>query len=126
MPTTRELNSNVRCHRPRSLGAFGARSFQDFQVEHAERQHNPDVDYQALPQLMPEEQDVDAHHDGYERQHVKHDASLPAHHCTLPLARESFDRLGQSAVCAHCSCTRSFYGDPLESVYRCDQAKESR
>jgi hypothetical protein len=34
---------------------------------------------------MPEEQDVHAGHDGYQREHVKHDACLPSHRSTLPL-----------------------------------------
>jgi len=34
---------------------------------------------------MPEEQDVHADHDGYEREHVKHDACLPSHRSTLLL-----------------------------------------
>jgi len=34
---------------------------------------------------MPEEQDVHADHDGYQREHVKHDACLPSHRSTLPL-----------------------------------------
>jgi hypothetical protein len=34
---------------------------------------------------MPEEQDVHADHDGYQRDHVEHDASLSSHRPTLPL-----------------------------------------
>jgi len=34
---------------------------------------------------MPEEQDVHADHDGYQREHVKHDACLPSHRSTLLL-----------------------------------------
>ena len=34
---------------------------------------------------MPEEEDVHADHDGYQREHVKHDACLLSHRSTLPL-----------------------------------------
>jgi hypothetical protein len=34
---------------------------------------------------MPEEQDVHADHDGYQREHVEHDARLPSHRFTLLL-----------------------------------------
>ncbi len=34
---------------------------------------------------MPEEQDVHADHDGYQREHVKHEACLPSHRSTLLL-----------------------------------------
>jgi hypothetical protein len=32
---------------------------------------------------MPEEQDIHADHDGYKREHVKHDACLPSHRSIL-------------------------------------------
>jgi hypothetical protein len=35
---------------------------------------------------MAEEQDVHADHDGYQREHVKHDACLPSHRSTLVAA----------------------------------------
>jgi hypothetical protein len=34
---------------------------------------------------MPEEQDVHADHNGYQREHVKHNACLPSHRSTLLL-----------------------------------------
>jgi hypothetical protein len=34
---------------------------------------------------MPEEQDVHADHDGYQREHVNHGACLPSHRSTLLL-----------------------------------------
>jgi hypothetical protein len=34
---------------------------------------------------MPEEQDVHADHDGYQREHIKHDACLPSHRSILLL-----------------------------------------
>ena len=68
------------------LSADGARSaglrscaLQEPQTERQEYQDNPDVYDQALPELVPEEQDVHADHDGYQREYVKHDGYLS--HC---------------------------------------------
>jgi hypothetical protein len=85
MPTIREGLSERRC---RSLGSSGASrscSLQEPQIERREHQDNPDVYHQALPEPMPEDQDVHADHDGYQREHVKHDACLPSHRSTLLL-----------------------------------------
>jgi hypothetical protein len=60
-------------------------SLQEPQIERREHQDNPDVYHQALPEPMPEDQDVHADHDGYQREHVKHDACLPSHRSTLLL-----------------------------------------
>ena len=85
MPTTREDRSERRCRQMRTSGASGSFSLQEPQVERREHQDNPDVHRQALPEPMPEEQDVDADHDGYQREHVKHDACLPSHGSSLLL-----------------------------------------
>jgi len=46
------------------------------QIGRREHQGNSDVHYQPLPEPVPEEQDVHADHDGYQREHVKHDGCL--------------------------------------------------
>jgi len=55
---------------------------QEPQTERRKHQDNSDVHYQPLPEPVPEEQDVHADHadhDGYEREHVKHDGCLSSH-----------------------------------------------
>ena len=68
--------------RPRSW------TLQEPQTERREHQDNPDIYYQPLPEVVPEEQDVHADHDGYQRQHVKHDGSLSSHGFVLLGATE--------------------------------------
>ena len=60
-------------------------SLQEPQIERREHQDNPDVYHQALPEPMPEEQDVHADHDGHQHEHAKHDDCLPSHRSTLLL-----------------------------------------
>src|SRR5262245_32644304 len=43
---------------------------QEPQIECREHQDNSDVHYQPLPEPVPEEQDVHADHDGYQREQV--------------------------------------------------------
>jgi len=52
---------------------------QEPQIEHPEHQDNYDVHDQPHPEPVPQEQDVHAHHDDYQREHVKHDACLISH-----------------------------------------------
>jgi hypothetical protein len=47
-----------------------------------------DVYYQPLPEVVPEEQDVHADHDGYQREHVKYDGYLSSHRFVLLCATE--------------------------------------
>src|ERR1035437_10604245 len=88
MPTTREDLSERRCRWLRSSGASRSCSLQEPQIERREHQDNPDVYHQALPEPMPEEQDVHADHDGYQREHVKHDGCLSSHRSFLLCATE--------------------------------------
>jgi len=83
--TTREDLSERRCRWLRSSAASRSCSLQEPQIERREQQDNSDVYDQALPEQMPEEQDVRTDHDGYQREHVKHDACLPSHRSTLLL-----------------------------------------
>ena len=63
-----------------------SRTLQEPQIERPEYQDNSDVYYQPLPEVVLEEQDVHADHDGYQRKHVKHDGCLFAHGFVLPRA----------------------------------------
>jgi hypothetical protein len=60
-----------------------SRTLQEPPVERREYQDNPDVRYQPFPELMPEEQDVYADHDGYKREHVHHGSCLSSHRFLL-------------------------------------------
>jgi len=53
--------------------------FKERQIERREHQDNSDVHHQPRPELVPEEQDVHADHNAYQREHVKYDGSLSAH-----------------------------------------------
>lgn len=67
---------------------------QEPQIERPEHQDYPDVHHQPPPEPIPEEQDVHADHNGYQREHVKHDDCLSFHRSFLIRAAE----LGQSAA----------------------------
>jgi hypothetical protein len=49
------------------------------QIDRREHQDDSDVYYQPLPELVLEEQDVHADHDGYQHEHVKRDGCLSSH-----------------------------------------------
>ena len=70
------------------MAAVLAGTLQEPQIERREHQDNSDVNYQPLPQLVPEEQDVHADHDGYQGEHVKHDGCLSSHSFVLLCATE--------------------------------------
>ena len=79
----------VRSPHSRS-GYAGDRSFrpapesaEDQETERREHQNDPDVGYQSLREVVPEEQDVRADHDAYHREHVQHDACLSCHSLVL-------------------------------------------
>src|SRR5262249_16154645 len=46
--------------------------FQEPHIERPEHENDYAVHYQPLPEPCPEEQDVHADHDDYQREHVKH------------------------------------------------------
>src|ERR1035438_3540457 len=60
-------------------------TLQEPQIERREHQDDSDVHHQPLPEPVPEEQDVHPAHDGYQREHVKHDGCLSAHSSFLLL-----------------------------------------
>src|SRR6266487_3703643 len=68
-------------------------TLQEPQIERREHQDNSDVYYQPLPELVPEEQDVHADHDGYQREHVKHDGCLSSH-CFFLLCATEWSKSG--------------------------------
>jgi len=49
------------------------------QIDRPEHQDDSDVYYQPLPELVLEEQDVHADHDGYQHEHAKRDGCLSSH-----------------------------------------------
>lgn len=73
---------------PPARSAAAARSWtlQEPEIERHKYQDNTDVHQQPSPELVPEEQDVHADHDGYHREHVKHDG-CPASHGYPPSHR---------------------------------------
>lgn len=75
-----------------------SRSLQKSQIERREYQDDPDVHHQALPEPMPEEQDVHADYDGYQREHVKHNACLPSHYSTILFTTASSPRMTPPSV----------------------------
>ncbi len=48
-----------------------SRTLQEPQIERREQQDDSDVHHQPLPEPAPEDQDVHADHDRYQREHVK-------------------------------------------------------
>lgn len=55
---------------------FGSRTLQQSQIEPSEHQDNSDVYYQPLQDLVPEEEDVHADNDRYQREHVKNNGGV--------------------------------------------------
>ena len=66
-----------------SSAAARSSTLQEPQIERREHQDNSDIYYQSLPEVVPEEQDVHADHDGYQREHIKHDGCLSSHRLVL-------------------------------------------
>src|SRR5215469_8412668 len=54
-------------------------TLQEPQIERHEHQDNSDVHYRPLPEPVPEEQDIHADHDGYQREQIKQDSCLSSH-----------------------------------------------
>jgi hypothetical protein len=73
--------------RPFSGPAFSW-TLQEPQTKRRKHQDDPDVYYQPLPELVPEEQDVNTDHDAYQREHVKRDGRLSSHRSCLLCATQ--------------------------------------
>jgi hypothetical protein len=56
----------------RTSAPLPSRALQESQIERNEYQDNADVCYQPFREVVPEEEDVHADHDGDQREHVKH------------------------------------------------------
>ena len=69
------VTARVAAHalRPRGMRSW---ALHEPPIERHEYQDDADVYYQPLPEVVPEEQNVHAYHDGYQREHVKHDDYL--------------------------------------------------
>jgi hypothetical protein len=82
----RSSGGAVRWHRLATV-AFQAGhiswTLQEPQTERGEYQDDPDVYYQPIPELVPEEQDVNTDNDGNQRKHEKYDGCLPSHRSCL-------------------------------------------
>lgn len=66
-------------------GASQTSAVQEAPVERSEYKDNPDVGNQPRPELVPEEQNVHADHDNYQRDHQHCDGCSSAHGLVLPL-----------------------------------------
>jgi len=58
-------------------------TLQEPQIDRRKYQNNSDVNDQPVPEVVPEEQDVHADHDGYHREHVKRDGYPVSHRFIL-------------------------------------------
>src|SRR5215471_8980825 len=63
-------------------------TLQEPPIKRREYQDDSDVYEQSLPEVVPEEQDVHADHDGYQPEHVKHGDCRPSHRFVLLCATE--------------------------------------
>jgi hypothetical protein len=46
--------------------------FEESQVEGCKHQNDSDVHHQSIPEIVPEDQDIQSDDDGYHRHHVRH------------------------------------------------------
>ena len=74
------------------------------EAERREHQDDADVHHQPLPEPVPEEQDVHADHDGYQREHVKDDGWLSSHPPFL--LRVATDTIPAAAPPSHATMAR--------------------
>ena len=58
-------------------------TLQEPQIDRRKYQNNSDVNHQPNPDVMPEEQDVHADHEGYHREHVKREGYPVSHRFIL-------------------------------------------
>jgi hypothetical protein len=63
-------------------------TLQEPPIERREDHDDSDVYQEPLPELVPEEQDIHADHDGYQRERVQHDGGLSSHRFCLLFATE--------------------------------------
>jgi hypothetical protein len=64
---------------PGTLRRLRSWALQEPQVERREHQDDPDIQQQPLQNPVPEEQDIHADHDGYQREHAERDGCLSSH-----------------------------------------------
>jgi hypothetical protein len=83
------------------LGSLRSRTLQEPQIKGPEYQDDSDVYHQPCPELVAEEKDVHADHDGYQREHVKHDGWLSSHgFVLLPAMARSKSGVGYTKTLA--------------------------
>lgn len=68
------------------------------EVERSEEQDDPDVGREPLPEVAPEEQDVDPDHDGHHRDHVYGARYRPSHAPRVDNGRAGIQRLRSSGL----------------------------
>src|SRR6516162_9712489 len=69
--------------RANGIRGIRSRTPQKPQIDRREYHDNSHVYYQPRPEVMPEEQDIHDDHNGYHREHVKHDSCLSSHRFVL-------------------------------------------
>jgi hypothetical protein len=79
------------------------------QTERRKHEDDADVCDQPLPEVVPEEQDIHAHHNGYQSKHVERDGGVPSHRsssyvlavlaifCRIVRSEDEEELLGRSA-----------------------------
>jgi hypothetical protein len=79
-------------------------TLQEPQIEGPEHQDNSDVYHQPRPEVVPEEQDIHADHEGYQREHVGHHGCRSSHRFVLLRAAQRSKngvRLHRATVAQH-------------------------
>jgi hypothetical protein len=78
-------------------------TLQEPQIECRKYQDNAGVHDQPIPEVVPEEQDVHADHDGYHRKHVKRDGYPVSHRFILVSTMPGPGCRADRALCEHCA-----------------------
>jgi hypothetical protein len=94
-------------------------TLQEPQIDRREYQNNSDVNDQPNPELVPEEQDVHADHDGYHREHVKRSGYPVSHRFILVSTRPAGLRCRPRLIRALCSAAAEGWHPRQISGYAC-------
>jgi hypothetical protein len=88
----RRVRFTLKSRHVRRTSRMSLSTLHEPQIERREYQDKSDVHHQPFPEPIPEEQDVHADNDGYQRERVKHDGCLSSHPAFLVLAAEQSQR----------------------------------
>ena len=83
---TEGASDHTKANRP-AVRRLRSWTLQEPQIDRRKYQNNSDVNDQPSPEVVPEEQDVHADHDGYHREHVKRDGHPVSHRFILVSTR---------------------------------------